>query len=656
VVAGSFTPMPAPTNVAIEPGDATILVRWNASPGAAGYILERSTNPIGIFRRVNTSKYSIRVKHHLNGDTLIPSQEGMIDFQRYDDFSGKPIAHIVNATLIFGPRNGVRYYYRVRTIDLFNRPGAPSPVVNTIPVDSTKPSIAPDIVTTVDDAAGSVTLRWTQVVKDINAHWEQPDSSVRYRIYRFASSLNPDSVPAVFLGEVGTIKGQQSRDTIDADPSLRASFGNRTWWYRIRSVDTAGNISDWSSAVSAVIKDITPPAIVKNVTAVGFEDSILVKWQLNTEPDIANYEIYRSLCHLGDWVECSEKIDSACRAWITYDPDIKDKQGKPGTDGQTGGPRNPTLPCPCSGPFIFLGTITHDSASRAQARGNFFFEDRTIPDGSPLCYAYWIKAKDSSDNRSGTWPLPNAAERAQIVCQRLRDRTPPEAALISGLYAQADKIRVEWMGPPTQDTRAFHVYRATGTNPSVEPNAASYVWVGGMTVELPPTLPVELTSPYTAPTLAACDKISVQATPWMSQGHFEDRHVDPKLTYWYKVVGIDYDGNETDKTRAAAISTFTFTGKTPDAPVLDVIAKQPDPCAVTLQWSPSFDPNVHAGFIIYRSSVPIGPFTPIVICPVKGNSFVDNNVVNGQTYYYRIGIMFKNGRLSNLTAIQSITL
>jgi hypothetical protein len=41
---------------------------------------------------------------------------------------------------------------------------------------------------------------------------------------------------------------------------------------------------------------------------------------------------------------------------------------------------------------------------------------------------------------------------------------------------------------------------------------------------------------------------------------------------------------------------------------------------------------------------------------VKGNSFTDMNVVNGQTYWYRLGVLMKNGRLSELTAAQSITL
>ena len=162
-------------------------------------------------------------------------------------------------------------------------------------------------------------------------------------------------------------------------------------------------------------------------------------------------------------------------------------------------------------------------------------------------------------------------------------------------------------------------------------------------------------SPYTPPGLATCDKISVQATPWMSQGFFEDKNIHPKLTYWYKVVGIDYDGNETPLDRAAAISTFSFTRKAPDAPVITDIIAQADPCAVVLKWSPSFDATEQIGFIVYRSSSSSGPFLPVVVSPVADNTYMDTNVVKGQTYWYSVAVLMKNGRLSALSTVKSIT-
>ena len=661
VTAGAFTPPLAPSTVIAEAGDGAVQVRWAAVGGVGGYVVERSANPVGVFRRVNESQLVTKFKNKLNGDTLVPNTEGFLDFQRYDTLSlikGAPVPHTVLGLSISGPTNGVTYYYRVRSMDIFNRQGAPSGNSNgATPRDSTPPSVANDLLATSDDVLGQVKVRWSQVTTDINGHREQPDSMVRYRLYRFPTSDNPNTTPSLFLGEIETIKGLKSKDTLDADPSLRASFGNRTWWYRLRSVDAAGNVSQWSAAVSAIVKDTMPPDIVRGVVTVGLETRIDVKWTPNAEPDVASYMVYRSLCHLGKWVECNPK--SECKDWQFYNPlggqDAKDSVNQSALFATTGQGRRPNvLPCPCSGGFVFLGEITADSVRRATVQGHLFFSDRTIPAGSPLCYAYWIKAKDSSDNVSGRFPIPSEDERKEIICQRLRDLTPPEAALIAGLHARDGAIKVEWMGPPTQDTRAYHVYRALGTDPSGEPPLSDYKWVGGTTIELPPVLPKILTAPYKPLLLSTCDRVSVQATPWMSQGAFEDKTVDPKKTYWYRVVGIDYDGNETPIKQSAAISTFTFSRRLAAAPVIDFIAPQTEPCGIVLQWTPLWDPSVHLGFIIFRSASATGAFTPIVFNPLTTNTFTDTQVVKGVSYWYRIGILMKNGRLSELTIPQNV--
>jgi len=656
VTAGTVETLPATSAFGVEAGDDAILLTWNNVPGAAGYIVERAPTATGVFDRVNESKYSSDITKKLNGDTIVPSLKGMLDFQRFSLKTGKDTTHLVNSTVISGPANGSSYYYRVKAVDLFNRPGTVSIIAGPAkPLDKTSPSVTIDLAATPDNILGQVNIRWSQVVKDINGHWERPYNQVRYKLYRLSSSENPDSIPSVYLGEVPTITGMHSRDYNDTDPNLRSEFGNKTWWYRIKSKDVVGNISQWSSAVSAIVKDNTPPRIPKNVTTKGFEDYISVKWKPNTEPDIASYMIYRSLCHLGSWVECLPQ--DTCKVWVSYNPygTASGSYAKTMSMSSYNAENKNRLPCPCSGPFVFLGEITQDSVQRAVSSGHFFFDDHTIPAGSPLCYAYWIKAKDISGNLSGSFPIPSAAERAEIQCERLHDLTPPDPAFISGLFAEAEQIRIEWMGPPSQDTRAYHVYRAEGKDPSQEPPVSEYKWVGGMTVELPPTKPVVLHDPYKAPDMATCDKISVQAAPWMSQGFFEDKTVKPKLTYWYRVVGIDYDGNETPVDKAVAISTFSFSRKTPNPPVLNPPIWQAEPCGIALTWSPAFNSALHKGFIVYKNVQADGSYIPIVVSPVTSNSFTDNNVVKGQTYWYKVAVLMQNGRLSPLSSVQSIT-
>ncbi len=655
VTAGTFIPLPAPASVAAEAGDDAIQITWQKVPGATGYIIERSNTFSGTYLRVNESLYPANINNKLNGDTIVPALQGMLDYNRFSLKTGKDTTHLVNSVMIAGPTNGNNYYYKVKAVDLFKRAGAASAAVGPAkPGDKTPPSLPSDITAIPDDNTGSVNVKWDQVVRDVNGHWERPDSTVKFRVYRFTNAENPDAQTPVYLGQFNTRKGFRLNETIDSDPSLRSEFGNKIWWYRIRTLDVAGNLSQWSTAVSATVKDITPPRIPVQLATKGFEDYISVKWKLNSEPDISSYMIYRSLCHLGSWVECLPQ--DTCRVWQSYNPMNIQPQGEAPKTSLAYLDNKNRLPCPCSGPFVFLGELTQDSLRKAVSAGNFFFDDRTIPSGSPLCYAYWIKAKDISGNLSGNYPIPSAEEIGEIACERLHDLTPPDPALISGLFAMDERIRVEWLGPPSQDIRAYHVYRAEGMIPAREPDLSNFKWVGGMTVELPPTLPAVLTQPYEAPTIASCDRISVQATPWMSQGFFTDKKIEPKKTYWYRVVGIDYDGNETKLEKSAAISTFSFSSRIPDAPVLNNPVIESSPCGVKLTWAPAYDAAKHRGFVVYRSNSAYGNFVPIVTAPLAYNNFTDTNVAKGQTWHYRVAVLLLNGKLSAASTVKSVTL
>jgi hypothetical protein len=644
VTAGTAVPLPAPVGLVTEAGDAMNQIMWKQVKGAGGYEVQRSLSAGGPFVRVNASTFSASYSHHLNGDTLIPSEQGYVDFQVYDN-QGKPSTHLVNGIAIDGPDNGTTYYYRVMAKDFFNRPGNLSSVsAPTTPKDTTPPAVAGNLLTAVDNIHGYVHVTWSQVTKDIKGRWEEPDSSISYSLYRFTSESNPATGTPVLVTQIGPRRGMVTIDTTDVYSGLRAQFGNRTWWYRVRCVDTRGFKSGWSAAVSAIVKDTTAPAIPTGLIATGFPDHISLVWDLNTEPDMSSYMVYRSLCHLGAWVACSN-LDT-CRSWYGA---AKNNDSFP-SRGDKG-----RFPCPCSGAFDFLGSITQDSAKRARTKGHVMYNDFTVPAGSPLCYAYWIKAKDSSENQSGSFPVPSPAEKAQIVCVHLRDTTPPEPAVITGMNALNNSILVQWIGPPSQDIRAYQLYRAIGTIPGQEPPVGNFIFVGGMTVELPPKSPQVLTSPYIPPHVLPCDSIPVQAMPWMSQGQFVDLHVKPKLTYWYRVTGIDYAGNETALSRAAPLSTFTFSLNLPAAPKLDTLVTVATPCSVQILWTTTIPVAEQVGVIVYRSNAANGIYSPIVTAPVTGNSFSDGQVVHGQTYYYKIAILMKTGQLSNLSPYKFIT-
>ncbi len=75
--------------------------------------------------------------------------------------------------------------------------------------------------------------------------------------------------------------------------------------------------------------------------------------------------------------------------------------------------------------------------------------------------------------------------------------------------------------------------------------------------------------------------------------------------------------------------------------------------SVKLSWSPSVSANI-VGYNIYRSTVSGGPYG-LVSGPISGTTFTDANVVAGQTYYYVLSSVDRNGLESAYSAQAAVT-
>ena len=68
-----------------------------------------------------------------------------------------------------------------------------------------------------------------------------------------------------------------------------------SFFYKIRSVDKAGNLGDFSAASDPVLlPDVTPPSIPHITSAVGGDNMNKIKWQPALEEDLCNYIIFRA--------------------------------------------------------------------------------------------------------------------------------------------------------------------------------------------------------------------------------------------------------------------------------------------------------------------------------------------------------------------------
>ena len=151
---------------------------------------------------------------------------------------------------------------------------------------------------------------------------------------------------------------------------------------------------------------------------------------------MAGYQIYRGVCDRG----------------FLYVPGIiheKDKEGRIVTKGESRYHCDMTL----------VGDVPlGDANAMWAADGSIWFDDYSVPQGSPVCYGYWVRAYDLAGNLyDGSNGCPRPGE---YLCTRLREKTPPPVPVMTGLRARNDAVLVEWMSSPVQDLRAFHVYRS----------------------------------------------------------------------------------------------------------------------------------------------------------------------------------------------------
>jgi hypothetical protein len=630
VTAGVPSLPSAPPGLTAAAGDSRVLLLWGNEPAAAGFAVLRATSAAGPFVRVNEAGFVAQVKQDLEGKPLPSPSNGFLDIQRWEGPS--PVTHEVNGVAVDGPFNGVTYFYKVASLDILGGqgPAGATPVAAT-PQDKTPPAVPGGVQVTPVDSENQLEIRWNKVELDADGHMEAAPLG-GYKLYRYDSQNAPPTSGTPIGGLIlAPPAGTAFVTASDPSPDLRPPFGEKTFWYRLEAIDASGNVSPRSVAAGGNLKDITAPAPPQVLSAEGFDDFIRLKWAANSEPDLDGYQVYRSLCHNGVANPCDDDRRNFALAAAGG------KEERPNEGRREEEPnKQASKELPCTGAYVLIGTV---SRAKAESVGTTVsFEDRTVPKGSPLCYSYWIKAIDKAQNRSGNWPEPDPATE-KTVCQRLRDKTPPDPAIISGLLARDDAIRVDWIGPPVQDIRAYHVYRSDRVS-------GAYKWVGGMTVEPPPSPPQILLQPYGPPALVGCGKMPAVAIDSMSIGSFTDKDASAKKIYWYKVVGIDQSGNEAPLAQAVPISTFTFTTALPPAPVIGSAAgSSTAPVAITVRWGPAFDSNVHRGFAVFRSDEVDGLYRQLGTL-LQVSEYQDLNVVRGVTYWYKVVAMDLTGQVS----------
>jgi chitodextrinase len=201
---------------------------------------------------------------------------------------GVEVATVTGTThLDPGLVNDRTYTYTLVAVDGHGNRSAPSAAVQVTPTDLTPPA-APTGLTAVR-GDGQVTLSWTA-----NA---EPDLA-SYRVLR-------DGV------EVATVSGA----TTYTDTRL---VNDTTYRYTLAAVDTHGNRSTSSAAVTATPHELNAPAPPTGVAATASDRRVELSWTANVETDLAAYRVLRDGAVLATVTGATTYTDTAVVNDTTY--------------------------------------------------------------------------------------------------------------------------------------------------------------------------------------------------------------------------------------------------------------------------------------------------------------------------------------------------
>ncbi|MBN1512802.1 MAG: S8 family serine peptidase, partial [Phycisphaerae bacterium] len=194
-----------------------------------------------------------------------------------------------------------------------------------------------------------------------------------------------------------------------------------------------------------------------------------------------------------------------------------------------------------------------------------------------VTYDYWIENWTDWD----LWGSPS-----NVVTVTPDDSTPPSPPTGVDAVGGASFVDVTWNANPELDIDEYWVLRATSPSGPFSHRGA------------------------------------------VNDRRFYDTAVAPFTTYYYRIVALDTDGDESDWSEMASATTGGDT--TPPAAPTNLTAA-PGDGVVYLDWDDNTEPDLMV-YMIYRATTSGGPYEEID--NDDPSEFSDPYAVNGTTYYY----------------------
>ncbi|MFC1724061.1 kelch repeat-containing protein [candidate division KSB1 bacterium] len=488
-----------------------------------------------------------------------------------------------------------------------------------------------------------VPLGLTAVADDgeVNLIWNSNTDTdiLQYNIYR--STTNGFSpVPGDSIGR------SFHPDTTYTDNSVNNAT---TYYYRVASIDSNFNMSDYSNQVSATPRDTILPDAPANLAAQPDYEIVTLTWDANSEQDLDYYQIYRSLIpgftpSVSDSAAIVLKpatsyIDSFLTNYQTYYYVISAFDSS-GNESSFSSEVNAT-PFDSIAPAIpqnLTATGQHHQDSlhwnfvsdadlyyykiyRSQTGGFTPSSSDSIgiilkPDSTYIdtvvipgqTYYYIVSAVDSNFNESGF-----SNEASAVPIDTLAPGIPQNLAVTSG-----DRfLDLSWDSNAESDMFYYTIYksRTNGFTPSSSDSIAAIVF---------------------------------------PDSTYRDSTVLVDSTYYYVIAAVDSYFNQSDFSAQASGVPYDSTG--PAAPQNLTATGGQD--HIALVWDPNTE-NDLLKYIIYRNTS--SGFNPsssdsVTVVFYPDTTYNDSSVINYTTYYYKIAAVdsFNNiGTFSNEASASS---
>lgn len=651
-------PLQSPENARVTSvGDRTVSIAWDPSPDdrIVGYVVRRATSSTGPFSEVSGVvaetaftdtglTNGVRYFHDVVGvtadgtrspasnatsavprDTEAPEPPTDLtlspsaSFQLTLDWGASPSAdaaayRVERSTAAGGPYqtiasdavatsytdrglpSGSTWHYRVRTVDDDGHVSAA-----TASASGTVPPSPPAGLFVRAVADGAVVLEWDESDEVVES----------YRLERATSSGGPYATVA------SGITGTSYTDT--------GLTNGTTYHYRLRAVSPSGIASSPSASVSATPRDTGRPAPVGSLTAVLSGSSVQLSWDRSVSSSVVGYRVFRLVdgANRGDvsgLISGRSYTDSGLKLGQRYTYEVVAEDAS----GNRSDPSTIEVILPPPTPTRLRATSVSEEAATLAWDGS---------DHPAVTYRL-----ERSTDRGRTWSPVNddpIQERHHTVTGlaigTVYEFRVQAVSLSTAVSNWSDPVTVRPQnGPPTAPQGL--VADGSGAGGQVlltwTPNPESDVVRYEVQRAAAPSGPFQVVGLPTDPV-------------------FDDRVglVDGR-TYYYRVVAVDSVGLRSPP--SATVSVVPTDTEPPSAPTPPAVFAFGD--RVRLAWSSTTGATRYE---VLRSTQPEGPYTVVTLTTAR--EFVDEDVVVGGTYHYRLAAFDAAGNRSPNSELRSAT-